>query len=101
MKKKEGRPVEASSRLGPVALRRIALPADAPPPWCAATLGTDSPPPMEVQVADPDDLDWQAAIGVHGALAAQRLGMRGRSSSRSRGGKRRSSSGGATDKDDN
>ena len=59
--KRGTRPVETTSRLGPVALRSIAMPADVPPPWCAAIPGADPPPPMEIQVADPDDLDWQAA----------------------------------------
>ena len=71
--KRGTRPVETTSRLGPVALRSIAMPADVPPPWCAAIPGADPPPPMEIQVADPDDLDWQAAIGVRGALAAEGL----------------------------
>ena len=76
--RKGHRAVEITSRLGPIALRRIALPANAPPPWCMTS--TDPPSlPAEPQLADPDDLDWQTSFGVINALNA---GTRNRSKRR-------------------
>ena len=88
------RPVEGTSRLGPVMLQRLGLNSQLPPPWSPSGVAAAALVQINggrVRDSADEDLDWKTEFKMQSVMAAAKRGIRG-SKGRARG-RRRSSSG--------